>query len=534
MDFKPALRLSEETDARMMGKEGGVSMKRNVLEYLENTVSVFPERTAVSDGQNTMTWRELHEASLRIGSAIAERIGPRKPCVVIAEKGAMLLSVFLGAVQAGCFYVLLNPAHPKERLKKILKVLGAECCIADPEHMELAAQLLEKGKILNARELCRFPYNRERLRKRREGMTDLDPLYANFTSGSTGVPKGVLISHRSVLDFIDCFTEEFPVSERDVIASQAPFDFDVSVKDIYTSLKTGAQLHIVPRALFSKPAMLIDDLCRSRATILIWAVSALCLVSAFHGLDYRVPETVRRVMFSGEVMPLKHLHIWMEKLAHAEFVNLYGPTEITCNCTFHRISRKRDYSGGIPIGKPFANEKVFLLDENDRSVDCPGKTGEICVCGTALALGYCRNPSDTASSFVNNPLQTLYPERMYRTGDLAFYGDDGELMFAGRRDFQIKFMGHRIELEEIERAAEQIEGVERMRVIFDEKRQRLTGFYTGRTDSGLLHGRMRQLLPSFMVPSQLISLTVFPLTENGKIDRKALLERRHIYERRDA
>ena len=277
-------------------------------------------------------------------------------------------------------------------------------------------------------------------------MIDTDPLYANFTSGSTGTPKGVVVSHRSVLDFIDVFAPLFHITDKDRIANQAPFDFDVSVKDIYSAVKTGATLVIVPKALFSRPVQLLDYLCENRVTTLIWAVSALCLITTFHGLDYRVPETVQKVLFSGEVMPVKHLANWRSHLPHAMFVNLYGPTEITCNCTYHILQPGRGYKHGIPIGQAFPNEHVFLLDEQNQLVTQPGMEGEICVRGTALALGYFKAPEQTAAAFTQNPLQTWYPERIYRTGDLGRYGEGGDLYFAGRKDFQIKHMGHRIEL----------------------------------------------------------------------------------------
>ncbi len=255
-----------------------------------------------------------------------------------------------------------------------------------------------------------------------------------------------------------------------------------------------------------------------------WAVSALCLISTLHGLDYKTPETVKKILFSGEVMPYKHLMNWQQHLPEAMLVNLYGPTEITCNCTYHILESGRDYSGGIPIGRPFDNEDVFLLDDKNELITESGKAGEICVRGTALALGYYASPEQTAKHFVQNPLNSFYPDIIYRTGDLGTYNENGELVFSGRKDFQIKYMGHRIELEEIEHSMAAIDGVERCVCIFDEKKSKLKGYYIGTIDKAQLHTIMKSSLPVFMVPGILRQVESMPLTKNGKIDRKKLQE----------
>ena len=303
-------------------------MKINVLEYLEKTESVYPDKTAVIDEFGKISYSQLLEKSKRIGSGLAEKIKPRQPVAVFCEKGIAALSVFFGIAYAGGFYVLINPELPRYRIEQIQSVLQAEYIITDEEHRAKAQGLVNDENILDIKDLSLTEMNTAALANIRSKMVDTDPLYANFTSGSTGVPKGVLVGHRSVLDFIDTFTEEFGVNEKDIIGNQAPFDFDVSVKDIYSAIKTGATLVVIPKRLFSSPAQLIDFICEHGITIMIWAVSALCLVSTFHGLDYRVPNSVRGIMFSGEEMPLKHLKSWMTHLPNAEFINLYGPYEL--------------------------------------------------------------------------------------------------------------------------------------------------------------------------------------------------------------
>ena len=499
-------------------------MAINVLAYLERSAERFPDKIAVTDEFGSVTYETLLCASRRMGTALARRIRPGEGVGVYMEKSTETLEVFFGAVYAGGFYSALNPELPAQRLGQIVSVLSPGVIVTSPELEAAAREIFPGYPIVTAGALAEEGEDPDLLSQIRRSAVDTDPLYVNFTSGSTGVPKGIVVAHRSVLDFIGCFTELFGITSEDVIANQAPFDFDVSVKDIYSAMATGARLVLVPRRLFSAPAALTDFLCDNAVTTMIWAVSALCLLTTFHALDYRTPETVNKILFSGEVMPFKALKELRSHLPGAMLVNLYGPTEITCNCTYHILEQQRDYAGGIPIGRPFPNEDVFLLDGENRKVTAPDTPGEICVRGTALALGYYGNPEQNAAHFVQNPLNPHYPERIYRTGDLGRYNDLGELVFAGRKDFQIKYMGHRIELEEIEREMAKVPGVERCCCVFDEKRARLRGFYVGSVEKDALHAAMKGRLPDYMIPGILRRVEEMPLTKNGKIDRKALSE----------
>ena len=498
----------------------------NVLQYLCASASRYPQRTAVLDDRKAYTYEAYYDLTRRIGSGLAAVTGQRQPVGVYMEKCADAVAVFMGAVWAGCFYSCLNTELPGARLQQIVSVLEPGVIVTQQSLLDRARELFPRTRILTVESLSEERVDADLLDLRQARAIDTDVLYVNFTSGSTGVPKGIAVGNRSVMDFIDCFVPLFGIDCTDVIANQAPFDFDVSVKDIYSALCAGAALAVVPRRLFSAPAQLIDFLCDTGTTTMIWAVSALCLITGFHALDYRTPETVKRIIYSGEVMPLKALKEFRKHLPDVLYVNVYGPTEITCNCTYHRIDRKRDYADGIPIGTAFPNEEVFLLDEEGKQVVMPGKTGEICVRGSALALGYLNNPEQTERAFVQNPLNQNYPDRIYRTGDLAFYTPEQELMFCGRKDFQIKYMGHRIEIEEIERAVSNLDGVERCCVVFDEKKQRLYGFCMGTMDRKEMHAKLKTVLPVYMIPGAFYMVSVFPLTKNGKVDRKALMEMR--------
>ena len=492
----------------------------SVLEYLEKSVEVCPDKTAFSDMEEAVSYRELVLRAKRIGTALARRIPPGSPVPVYLQKSVKAVTVFLGAVYAGCFYTLLDRKQPEARLKSIMETLGASICVTD-ESGKIKAEQFFSQSVLLEEELSAVEPDEELLKRIRNERIDTDVLYVNFTSGSTGVPKGVAVSHRSVLDFIDCFVPLMGITSRDVIGNQAPFDFDVSVKDIYSTLKCGASMVIIPQKLFSIPAQLLDYLIEREVTTLIWAVSALTMLVRMHGFEYRIPEKIKSVIFSGEVMPVKYLNLWREALPEAAFYNVYGPTEITCNCTWYKIVRDFDLTESIPIGRPFPNEKVFLLDEENHLVDRPGISGEICVGGTALSLGYYRNIEATAAAFVQNPLNTCYPETIYRTGDLAMYLPDGDLTYVGRKDFQIKHMGHRIELGEIERALNAIPEIAGGCCLF--RNERITAVYAGTLTKKELVPRLKEYLPDYMIPNVFRKMDELPLSKNGKIDRQAIL-----------
>lgn len=491
----------------------------NLLDYLEMTKNKYSSRTAVDDGQIRLNWQQLVRLSRRIGTALSKRTAPGQPVAVLMEKSAVTLAVMLGTVYAGCFYVMVDPRQPKARIREILRVLEPAVTAADREGERLLNDSGYTGKICLLKDLLLEREDFIRLAAIRRGRAQTDLLYGMFTSGSTGEPKCIVVSHEAVIQFISHFTELFKITAEDRLGNQAPFDFDVSVKDLYSGIMTGAAVILIPGKLFSTPPLLLDYLWEKKVTVLIWAVSALCLVSSMRGLEYLAPESVRKVLFSGEVMPLEQLKRWQKALPGAEFVNLYGPTEVTCNCTYYSVEELPEGADRIPIGRAFPGRMVFLTDEAGNVVTDAGICGEICVAGESLSCGYYRRPLETEKRFCHGTLPDGRKKLFYRTGDLGFYGEDGQLFFSGRKDFQVKHMGHRIELEEIERSMNGLEGVARSCCLMDEKRYRITAFYAGEGEPGYVRGELKKRLPAWMVPGKIFQVDTIPLNKNGKMDR---------------
>ncbi len=508
----------------------------NIIEMLEKTAERFPENIAFADPSDSIAFGRLLELSQKIATLFLRgelgfRVEPEEAVAFYLEKSTYALPAMFGAVYAGAFYSFIDVRQPAERAGKVLKLLEPAVIITDEANRDSLSAALCDGRgesdgktvLLSVliKEAEAIEADRALLSRARESFYDLMPLYVNFTSGSTGVPKGVMVGHRSVIDFITEFVGTFGIESGDVLANQAPFDFDVSVKDIYSGLYTGARVQLVPREYFSNPSVLMDYLSENRVTVLVWAVSAMCFVSIMNGFEYRIPDAVRQVMFSGELMPVKHLNKWRKYLPSARFVNLYGPTEITCNCTYYILDREFEKDDVIPIGIPFRNEKVFLLDGNE-AVTGQGEEGEICVGGTALAIGYFKDKERTEESFVQNPLNKRYYERIYRTGDLGRYDEDGNLVYTSRKDFQIKHLGQRIELMDIEASAMSVEGADRACALYDMKRKKIILIYSGEIEREEFSEKLKEKLPPYMLPGKTVRIDSLPLNKNGKIDRKAL------------
>ena len=413
---------------------------------------------------------------------------------------------------------------PASRVNKILEVLQPSLVITTAELSEAFRQYAYEGEYLLFEEVSCAAVDEEAVEAARCRGIDTDLLYVLFTSGSTGVPKGVTINHRAVIDYIDWVTETFEITEKDSFGNQAPFYFDNSILDIYSTIKSGATTYIIPKNLFAQPVPLLEYLQEKKINTIFWVPSALIVVAklkAFRNVD--LSGTLQRVLFCGEVMPNKQLNTWRKFLPDVLYANLYGPTEITDACTYYIVDREFADEEPLPIGRPMANTDILVL--NDKNEPVTGdEIGELCVRGTSLSMGYYNNPQKTKEAFVPNPLNPYVPETIYRTGDLVKYNEYGEIIYLSRKDFQIKHMGHRIELGEIETAVSSLEEIALCCCLYDEKRQKIVLFIEAQLDKAYINERISGLVPEYMLPGKVIALPKMPINANGKIDRVKLKE----------
>lgn len=502
-------------------------MQRSALDYLEESAKRFPDKIVFADDKQKISYRDFQNQAKAVATALADcvKVGRNQPVVVFIERKVESLISFFGVAYSGNFYVPVDCQMPAKRIELIFNTLMPKAAIVTEATKKIVDKVEYHGIVLELQELVATRINQKSLDKIASLRIDTDPLYAIFTSGSTGVPKGVLVGHRSVIDLIDNFKEEFGFDETLVLGNQAPFDFDVSVKDIYSTIKNGGTMYVVPKVMFSMVANLIDYLNENKVNTVIWATSALRIVENLNVFSQKLPKYLHTVMFSGEIMPNKVLNYWRRHLPDVRYVNLYGPTEITCNCTFYKVDRPFADEDTLPIGVAFKNTDILLLDGERKKAVGYGQVGEICVRGSSLALGYYNNDEKTKEAFIQNPLNGMYPETIYCTGDLGQYAEDGNLMFLSRKDHQIKHMGHRIELGEVEIAVNALPFVEAACCIYDEEEEKIVLFYQAaeQCDKELLKN-LGKTLPRYMFPNRMVYFDKLPLNKNAKIDRVWLME----------
>ena len=488
---------------------------RSIIEYLERSAKLYPDKIIFASDDRNITYSDFVKAAKKVGSQLVEK---SKVAVLIDRSVDCLIAVF-GAAYANACYTVIDIESPAERNKKILSIFAPQQVITDSRNFSMAQEICG-SKVLIMEELLETEADCQYLSDISRRMIDTDPFFVIFTSGSTGVPKGTVLCQRSLLAYIEAACDAFGIDSHVVWGNQAPFYYIMSALDVYSTVVAGATLYIIPKQYFSFPGLLIDYINANKINSVYLVPSVLTMIAVTDTFSEYLPRYLERVLFSGEVMPVRQLNYWIRHLPGCLYANLYGATEITDSCTYYIVNRHFENHESLPIGIPFKNCEVIVIDDDGKRVLRPEDgQGILYVRGAFLGLGYYSAPEKTQAAFVLNPLNKFYPELLYCTNDYVCFNDLGELLYKGRADHQIKHMGYRIELGEIEYAASSILGVNRASCIYDKEKQRIVLFYSGNSEEADIRKQLLSLLPAYMMPTVIVNLESLPLTSSGKVNR---------------
>ncbi len=495
-------------------------MAKLVTEFLDDAVKICPDKTAFVDNGQKITYKELQEKAYGISCTIVDEDIFRKPIAIFLDKGLACIATFLGVAYSGNFYTLLDTEMPKVRIQKIIDVLTPEAVVTDTKNLCVVREIMPDANIILFQESERYSYDVNKIKKVGSRILSTDLLYVLFTSGSTGIPKGVVTSHQAVVNYLNALTDAYKINENTVMGNQVPFYFVMSIVDIYGTLLKKGTMHIIPKKYFAFPGYLVKYISDNRINTISWVPSALCMIANLDAFKMADISCLKTVIFGGEVMPIKQLNKWRNVLPDTTFINGYGPTEVTDGCTYYIVDREFKENEILPIGIPFRNSDILVLDESNELVTTG--VGELCVRSESMSYGYYNDPEKSAEVFVQNPLNPHYSEIIYKTGDLVSYNQYGELEYMGRKDFQIKHMGRRIELGEIESAISAVPEIRESCCLYDPSRQQIVLFYSGPISEEEMAEKVKLLLPNYMVPKRYIKMEQLPHNLNGKIDRGEL------------
>lgn len=499
----------------------------NVLEYFTERVKLFPNRIAIIDGERECSFSSLNQQSAALGTFLAETCKcTNRPIAVYLPKSIEAVIADIAITMSGNIYMNLDVKTPAERIGNITRVVDPVAIITTSD---LASKI--SGVIHNQITIIdinqEYPYkdtSAKILEVHRSRLIDTDPYCIINTSGSTGTPKGVVLNHKSFIDFIEWSCDALQIGEHEIIGSLSPIVFDIYSQELMMMMKKGSTMVLLPENLSAFPIKILEILQKQSVSFIFWVPTIMVNIANMDLLRTMELTALKTVWFAGEVLPTKQYNYWHKHMPWCKFVNLYGPIEITLDCTYFIVDREFDDSEPLPIGVPCRNTSLLILNQNNEECGI-GEEGELCVRGTSLAMGYYNNPEKTAEAFVQNPLNTKYPEIVYRTGDIVSLNDRNEIVFKGRRDTLIKHLGYRIELGEIEHVIiNTLKLVSNGCIVYDQKAKLIVLFYENPTEISTAEFRkaIGQNLPKYMIPNNYLKQDKLPMNANGKIDRLQL------------
>ncbi len=472
-----------------------------------------PDKIAFKEaGKEGMTYGQFYEAVCGVAKELLAKFGgklPEAPIAVTVERNLPSLVSIFGICAAGGWYVPVDSGLPAERASALLSVCSPAAIVLSTEGDPFPE--CELPKIILA-EVA--PATIDELPLRAEEL----PLFGIFTSGSTGLPKLVVKDARGIREFIETYCKTFELTAEDHFGNQIPFYFDASTKDIFATIYLGATTVIFPQKVFSFPMNLVTTLDEEKISTFVCVPSVMSVTAQYDVFSKMIPGSLKRVLFVGERMPIKSLNYWRNSLPETKFVNLYGSTEVAGNSCYYIIDRDFENDDILPIGHAFETAKVFLLDENGA----PANEGEICVAGSGLAIGYYHDEEKTANAFKEIALPE-FNGRIYHSGDFGRLNEQGEFICVTRQDSQIKHIGHRIELGDIEACVSGLDYVFENCCIYDKEAEKIILFASCPEDKKRqIRKDLMAKLPKYMLPQEYICMEELPHNRNGKIDRAGL------------
>lgn len=500
-------------------------MRKSLIEAFEGNYKKYPERIALVEGERKMSFGELAGSSKVFATRMIEILNgiKNKPVAVFMPKILELVVSDLAISYSGNIFMNLDVKLPLTRLQNIINIIEPVMFVTTEKYRKILDEINVEYMLINEEDLQQNfdESNNTLLMNRLLEQIDTDPLCIINTSGSTGTPKGVVLNNRSFFDFYDWADETFDFSQETIIGSLSPAVFDIYDFELSLLMLKGARMVLLDAGMAIFPIRLLEALRDNEVSYIFWVPTIMVNIANLGLLEKVDLSCLRLVWFAGEVFPTKQFNYWRRQLKDAVFANLYGPIEITLDCTYFIISDEYPEEQPLPIGFPCRNTDILILNEDGNRCEVD-EIGELCVRGSSLAMGYYNNPEKTQAAFVQNPLNTSYPELIYRTGDLACMNDEGVILFKGRKDSLIKHMGYRIELGEIEHIVVNVlKCVSNCCVVYNVGQKEITLVYESSEDVSELEIRKKlaSQVPRYMIPTKYRQLDEMPRNTNGKIDR---------------